>query len=55
MAVRIELLDGRHQRASFDCGDPRLNDFVIRLAGQQQRRGLTSNATHNRQQKAVRL
>ncbi len=41
MAVRIELLDGRHQRASFDCGDPRLNDFIIRLAGQQQRRGLS--------------
>lgn len=41
MAVRIELLDGHHQRAHFDCGDPRLNDFIIHSAGQHQRRGLS--------------
>ena len=41
MAVCIELLESRHHRARFDCGDPRLNDFIIRLAGQQQRRGLS--------------
>jgi len=41
MAVRIELLDGQHQRGRFDCGDPRLNDFIANLAGQHQRRGLS--------------
>jgi GNAT superfamily N-acetyltransferase len=41
MAIRIELLDGRHCRAGFECGDGPLNDFLIRLAGQQQRRGLS--------------
>lgn len=41
MTVRIELLDGRHLRARFDCGDPQLNDFLIHLAGQHQRRGLS--------------
>jgi GNAT superfamily N-acetyltransferase len=39
MARRIELLDGQHRRDSFDCGDATLNDFLRRLAGQQQRRG----------------
>jgi GNAT superfamily N-acetyltransferase len=39
MALRIELLDGRHRREGFDCGDAVLNDFLRRQAGQQQRRG----------------
>lgn len=39
MTRRIELLDGRHRRDVFDCGDATLNDFLRRLAGQQQRRG----------------
>lgn len=39
MALRIELLDGRHSREGFDCGDAALNDFLRRQAGQQQRRG----------------
>lgn len=39
MALRIELLDGRHRRDGFDFGDAALNDFLRRLAGQQQRRG----------------
>jgi len=37
--LRIELLDGQHRRDGFDCGDAALNDFLIRQAGQQQRRG----------------
>ena len=39
MALRIELLDARHGRENFDCGDDALNDFLRRRAGQQQRRG----------------
>ncbi|MDD5389325.1 MAG: GNAT family N-acetyltransferase [Gallionellaceae bacterium] len=37
--ARIELLNARHCRDGFDCGEPALNDFLLRLAGQQQRRG----------------
>ncbi|MDP2431345.1 MAG: GNAT family N-acetyltransferase [Pseudomonadota bacterium] len=37
--VRIELLNARHCRDGFDCGEPALNDFLLRQAGQQQRRG----------------
>lgn len=36
---RIELLSARHRRDDFDCGEPALNDFLRRQAGQQQRRG----------------
>lgn len=39
MATRIELLNKRHGRDGFDCGEPALNDFLRRQAGQQQRRG----------------
>ena len=39
MVARIELLDGRHRREGFDCGNDALNDFLHRQAGQQQRRG----------------
>lgn len=39
MASRIELLDGRHRRDGFDCGVAALNEFLRRLADQQQRRG----------------
>ncbi len=35
----IELLDDRHGREVFDCGNEALNDFLRHLAGQQQRRG----------------
>jgi GNAT superfamily N-acetyltransferase len=38
MALRIELLDARHRRAGFGCGEPALDDFLANLAGQQQRR-----------------
>lgn len=39
MALRIELLEARHGREDFDCGNEALNDFLRRRAGQQQRRG----------------
>lgn len=39
MVVRIERLAARHQRAGFDCGEPALNDFLLRQAGQLERRG----------------
>ena len=39
MVVRIERLAARHQRVGFDCGEPALNDFFLRQAGQLERRG----------------
>ena len=36
----IERLDKSHDRASFDCGKPPLNDWLRQLAGQYQRRDL---------------
>lgn len=35
----IQLLSAQHRRDGFDCGDAALNDFLLRQAGQQQRRG----------------
>jgi predicted N-acetyltransferase YhbS len=35
----IRLLDAQHRREGFDCGDTALNEFLLRQAGQQQRRG----------------
>lgn len=35
----IRLLDVLHRREGFDCGDAALNEFLLRQAGQQQRRG----------------
>ena len=35
----IQLLDSGHRRDGFDCGDAVLNGFLLRQAGQQQRRG----------------
>lgn len=37
--VAIHLLGVEHRREGFDCGDAALNDFLLRQAGQQQRRG----------------
>jgi GNAT superfamily N-acetyltransferase len=37
--MRIELLAAQHRREGFDCGEPALNDFLRRQAGQQQRKG----------------
>lgn len=36
MAIRIELLTGQHNRTTFDCGEPSLNDWLARMALQQQ-------------------
>lgn len=39
MGLRVEMLGVAHRRDGFDCGEPALNEFLSRLAGQQQRRG----------------
>ena len=36
----IQRLDRSHDRAAFDCGQPTLNDWLQRLAGQYERRDL---------------
>lgn len=38
--MRIELLAAHHDRESFDCGEPSLNQFLKQYAGQQQRKNL---------------
>lgn len=38
MEIRIELLSGHHNRKAFDCGEPSLNDWLARMALQQQRK-----------------
>ena len=37
--VAIQLLAAQHRREGFDCGEAALNEFLLRQAGQQQRRG----------------
>ena len=37
--IAVQLLRAEHRREGFDCGDAALNDFLLRQAGQQQRRG----------------
>ncbi len=37
--VAIQLLGAQHNRVGFDCGDAALNEFLLRQAGRQQRRG----------------
>lgn len=37
--IVIQLLSAAHHREGFDCSDAGLNDFLLRKAGQQQRRG----------------
>ena len=39
MPMPIELLAAHHQRAGFDCGEPALNEFLQRQAGQLGRKG----------------
>lgn len=36
MAIRIELLTGQHNRTTFECGEPSLNEWLARMALQQQ-------------------
>lgn len=37
--LAIQLLGAAHRREGFDCGEAALNEFLLRQAGQQQRRG----------------
>ncbi len=37
--VAIQLLGTQHRREGFNCADAALNEFLLRQAGQQQRRG----------------
>lgn len=39
MGAPIERLAAHHVRAGFDCGNGALNDFLLKQAGQLQRRG----------------
>jgi len=39
MTAPIERLAAHHVRVGFDCGEGALNDFLLRQAGQLQRRG----------------
>ena len=39
--IRIERLAAHHRRDGFDCGEPALNEFLQRQAGQHQRRGFS--------------
>lgn len=39
MPMPIELLAAHHVRSGFDCGEPALNDFLQRQAGQMARKG----------------
>lgn len=36
MAIQVELLTGQHDRTSFECGEPSLNDWLARMALQPQ-------------------
>lgn len=38
--LRIERLDPGHVRAGFDCGKPSLNDFLLTLVNQYEKRNL---------------
>ena len=38
-SVVIEQLNSDHERTAFDCGEPLLNDFLQRQAGQLARKG----------------
>ncbi len=38
MNLHIAGLERRHDRASFDCGEPQLNAYLLRLARQQAQR-----------------
>lgn len=41
MALQIELLHKRHDRGRFDCGEPSLNEWLQRMALQQQAKNYT--------------
>lgn len=39
--IKLEPLTGHHNRRSFDCGEPRLNAWLGRIALQHQKKGLS--------------
>lgn len=41
LAWKIEALAEKHQRQAFDCGEPKLNDYLQRLAGQHVSRNVS--------------
>jgi ribosomal protein S18 acetylase RimI-like enzyme len=41
MPFVIQLLNARHDRERFDCGEPALNDYLRRFARQNQERGVS--------------
>ena len=36
MAIQVDLLTGQHDRTNFECGEPSLNEWLARMALQQQ-------------------
>jgi GNAT superfamily N-acetyltransferase len=36
MAIQVDLLTGQHDRTNFECGEPSLNEWLGRMALQQQ-------------------
>ncbi len=40
MPITIEALSGRHERTTFSCGEPELDDYFRRRAGQDDRRNI---------------
>jgi GNAT superfamily N-acetyltransferase len=40
VAIKIEPLSGQHDRTSFSCGEPELDDYFRRRAGQDERRNV---------------
>ena len=38
--LQVSELSGRHDRASFDCGKPELNNYLRQIAGQHVRKSL---------------
>jgi GNAT superfamily N-acetyltransferase len=36
VAIQVDLLTGLHDRTNFECGEPSLNDWLARMALQQQ-------------------
>jgi len=39
--LKTELLSGNHDRESFDCGEPALNEFLLKTARQHIRKGIS--------------
>ena len=40
MPITIEALSGQHERTNFSCGEPELDDYFRRRAGQDDRRNI---------------